>query len=270
MSQIFSYQPNFDQIAEELAVHGFSCISEVIVSEYVSNLSAVVYNQHYWYKESDSFHGHNTFLVPNLINKSTYCLDLAFDDNILAIAKRFFLPGAYHDEKNVYQLHLMHGRVIEGQSPPQQLHIDSRCCGIYPPSHLHFFLYLDDCVAAGDGATRFVPGSHRFLRYSRQEDDSKAVEVHGKKGTLIVLNSATYHGSSQKSTIGTRGVLTFAFSRWFIRQPFSIPYFKSWPRELTEQERYILGFDNYGAIDDFSRISARGILPDLIANPYNL
>lgn len=263
MSKVFRYQPDFDQISHDLNDYGFSCIPEVISSDYISDLAEVVGNQDFWYKTPNTFHGYNSFLVPNLINKSACCLDLVSNNNILSMADNFFMPGAYHEEKDIYQLHLMHGRVIEGNAPPQELHIDSRCCGINPPSHLHFFLYLDDCTSAGDGATRFVPGSHKFSRYSVANDNSKAIEVHGKKGSLIVLNSATYHGSSQKSTIGQRKVLTFAFSRWFIRQPFSIPYFKSWPRKLTEQEKKLFGFRNYGPIDDFSRVSARGNLPDL-------
>ena len=53
------------------------------------------------------------------------------------------------------------------------------------------------------------------------------------------------------------------FSRWFIRQQFSIPYFTSWPRILTEEEKHILGFFNYGGIDDNSRLTSRGDLPNL-------
>lgn len=265
MSKMFLYQPDFESISNDLNDYGFSCIPEVITSNYVENLSTVVSNQELWYKTPNSFHGQNSFLVPNLINKSEYCIDVATDDNVITIANNFFIPGAYHEEKSVYQLHLMHGRVIDGQAPQQELHIDSRCCGINPPSHLHFFLYLDDCTSIGDGATRFVPGSHKFARYSLDKDNTKAIEIYGKKGSLIVLNSAVYHGSSRKSTNGSRKVLTFAFSRWFIRQPFSIPYFKNWPRKLTEKEKVLFGFQNYGALDDFSRVSARGNLPDLIS-----
>ena len=266
MSNIFRYQPDFKSIANDLNDYGFSFMPEIISSSYVYNLSKVVSNQDLWYKIPNSFHGQNSFLVPNLINKSEYCIEIATDHNVLTIADNFFMPGAYHEEKNIYQLDLMHGRVIEGQAPQQELHIDSRCCGITPPSHLHFFLYLDDCMSIGDGATRFVPGSHRFSRYSLDNDNTKAIEIHGMKGSLIVLNSAIYHGSSRKSTKGSRKVLTFAYSRWFIRQPFSIPYFKNWPRRLTDQEKNLFGFQNYAAIDDFSRISARGDLPDLTSH----
>ena len=91
------------------------------------------------------------------------------------------------------------------------------------PSHLHFFLYLDDCIDDGQGATQFVPGSHKNNRYPTDDDLKDAVSVYAKKGSLIVLNSAIYHGSSKKSSMGKRKLLTFAFSRWFIRQQFSIP-----------------------------------------------
>ena len=79
----------------------------------------------------------------------------------------------------------MHGRVLVDKTPSQQLHIDSRCCGINPPSHLHFFLYLDDCIDDGQGATQFVPGSHKNSRYPTDDDLKDAVSVYAKKDRLL-------------------------------------------------------------------------------------
>lgn len=261
-------KPTTELLLKELDQVGFCCIKNAIRPELVEKLGDVVGNENNWHKEYETFHGKNSYLAPNIINKSEACLSLIMDQAILDIAEKYFRTGAYPTEENIFQFHLMHGRTLVDECSSQELHMDSRCCGINPPSHLHFFLYLDDCLNSGDGATRFVPGSHRYNRYSNEADNIQAKEVYGKKGTLIVLNSAVYHGSSAKSTKGVRRLLTFAYSRWFIRQPFSVPYFKNWARKLTEHEKIILGFNNYGATNDYSRVSARGTLPELIPENY--
>jgi ectoine hydroxylase-related dioxygenase (phytanoyl-CoA dioxygenase family) len=264
MKECLLYKPNFSKIQLDLQAKGYSCIENVVNDEFVSGISSIVDNQSLWHNGGSAFHGNKAVLVPNLVNKSTHCLDIAANSSILEIANEYFRDGAHREEQDIFQLLLMHGRIVFENAPPQELHIDSRCCGVNPPSHLHFFLYLDDCLRPGDGATQFVPGSHRFTRYPDSSDMKYAEELYAKKGTLVVLNSATYHGSSAKSTPGRRRLLSFAYSRWFIRQPFAIPYAKEWPRKLTENEKLILGFKNYGTIDGESRISARGSLPRLI------
>lgn len=264
MTNCFNNKLDTEFLLRELDEVGFSCIYNAINSEIVEELADLLANEENWHKEYETFHGRNSYLAPNLINKSESCLSLIMDEAILDLVERFFRSGAYPTEENIFQFHLMHGRTLVDECTSQELHMDSRCCGINPPSHLHFFLYLDDCLNSGDGATRFVPGSHKYTRYSSEADNIHAKEVYGKRGTLIVLNSAVYHGSSEKKTKGMRRLLTFAYSRWFIRQPFSVPYFKHWPRKLSEHEKIILGFKNYGATNDYSRMSARGVLPKLV------
>lgn len=211
------------------------------------------------------FHGNRTVLAPNIITHSEVFLDLATDRRILDVADKFFEPGTFKDEKDPYQLHLMHARMVAEEADAQELHIDSRLCGVNPPLILHIFFYLDDCLDEGSGATRVVPGSHRYMRYSELSDNADAIPVFGKKGTAIFINSNTYHGSSAKTSAGERWLITLAFSRWWIRQPFAIPYFSKWPRQLTAGEKNLLGFNNYAEKSLSVRgLRARGELPRLV------
>jgi ectoine hydroxylase-related dioxygenase (phytanoyl-CoA dioxygenase family) len=216
--------------------------------------------------KNGDFHGGRTVLAPNVITHSPLFMDLAQDRRSLDIADKYFQKGAFPSEKDPYQLHLMHGRMVAEQAPEQELHIDSRLCGVDPPLVLHIFIYLDDCVGEGSGATRVVPGSHRFNRYSNEEDNKKAIPVYGRKGTAMFLNSNLFHGSSRKVSSGSRWLLTVAYSRWWIRQPFAIPYFTNWPRPLTDAEKALFGFTNYADKNDSPRgLKSRGETPTLVA-----
>jgi len=215
--------------------------------------------------QSGDFHGGRTVLAPNIIIHSERFLDLATDRRVLSVANKFFEFGTFKNEKDPYQLHLMHARMVAEEADEQELHIDSRLCGVNPPLILHIFFYLEDCLDEGSGATRVVPGSHRYMRYSEPSDNANAIPVLGKKGTAIFINSNTYHGSSAKTSAGERWLITLAFSRWWIRQPFAIPYFPHWPRQLTAEEKNLFGFNNYADKSLSSRgLRARGELPSLV------
>lgn len=215
--------------------------------------------------KSGDFHGGRTVLAPNILTHSERFLNLATDQRVLDVADKFFQLGTFKDEKDPYQLHLMHARMVAEEAEEQELHIDSRLCGVNPPLILHVFFYLDDCLDEGSGATRVVPGSHRYMRYSEPSDNANAISVFGKKGTAIFINSNTYHGSSAKTSSGQRWLITLAFSRWWIRQPFAIPYFSNWPRQLTEKEKNLFGFNNYAEKCLAARgLKARGKLPQLV------
>ncbi len=263
MTHLLDARLQYEKVMTKLDSDGFVLLEGSLSGSKVDSLISVIDKADRWYEESPGFHGSNAYLVPNIINKSETTLDLCFADEFVRLANIFFKPGAHEQETFPFQVHLMHARVLFGKTSAQELHIDTRCCGVHPPSHLHFFIYLDDCLQPGDGASTFVPGSHKEKRYSLPSDIERAVPVLAPRGSIIILNSATFHGSTEKVTDGKRRLITLAYSRWFIRQPFSIPYFSSWPRELTENERRLLGFENFGAVDDMTRISARGPLPKL-------
>jgi ectoine hydroxylase-related dioxygenase (phytanoyl-CoA dioxygenase family) len=152
-----------------------------------------------------------------------------------------------------------------GKNKSQNLHIDSRICGVYPPTHLHFFLYLKD-VKIDDGPTQIVPYSHKICRYPKNNDKKKTIKILGEAGTLIVINSSIWHGSSQKKSKVPRAIITLSFSRWHIRQPYAVPYglpvkFKKF---LNNKQKKILGYENYPESTEQKRSRMRGKLPNLV------
>jgi hypothetical protein len=246
----FSLWPNF--VADETCVRLRAQLEELPYGDIVRN-------------EAGDFHGDHTALAPNIITRSSDFIDLAMEPRILEVADRYFSFGAFEGEKDCFQLHLMHARRVDQQASIQELHIDSRLCGVSPPLVLHLFLYLDDCLEEKAGATRVVPQTHRFQRYSTSADEAKAIPLIVRKGTLAFLNSNLFHGSSAKTTSGSRWLISIAYSRWWIRQPYAIPYFSGWPRALSQREKALFGFSNYADKNRSPRgMKSRGPLPLLV------
>lgn len=217
------------------------------------------------HNDVDEFHGAHTALTANILPLSNEFIELAQDARFLQAASDFFENGRYPGEENHFQLHLMHARRVDQWAPAQHLHIDSRLCGVSPPLVMHAFIYLDDCLANESGATNVVPGSHRLNRYPDSTDLERAVPIYARKGSVMFLDSSLFHGSSTKSTPGSRWIITLAYSRWWMKQPFAIPYFTGWSTKLSEKEKKLFGFYNY-ADKNFSKrgIKARGQTPVLI------
>ena len=67
----------------------------------------------------------------------------------------------------------MHSRILDYPCKSQPLHIDSRISGVYPPTSLHFFIYLSD-VKKDSGPTQIVPSSHKKNRYPIKKDEINA------------------------------------------------------------------------------------------------
>ena len=256
-----------NQVQKNLAVKGFHVLPEFLSPSEADNYRYLLMSLNEGCainNEEGDFHGSSTSLIPNIVTLDESFLNLAQDSRILEVASKFFENGAFPGELDPFQLHLMHARRVGLEAPAQDLHIDSRLCGASPPIVFHAFLYLDDCLREGSGATRVVSGSHKIQRYSNINDYDNSVPLYVRKGTIVFIDSSLYHGSGPKYTDGDRWIITIAYSRWWMRQPFAIPYFTGWPRELTEKEKRLLGFYNYADNNRSSRgLRARGPLPVL-------
>ena len=128
---------------------------------------------------------HNTAkLVLNLHLKNLSFYKIIFNKNILKICKDYFKYGAYKFDEDIFQFDHMHSRILSGKAKKQDLHLDSRICGVSPPTSLHFFLYLND-TSNGNGPTRFVSGSHLIKRFPSKKDNIKAKAVICKRGDIL-------------------------------------------------------------------------------------
>jgi ectoine hydroxylase-related dioxygenase (phytanoyl-CoA dioxygenase family) len=252
-------------IQKKIEKNGYAVLKNFISKSLCKKLHDNVMNNIALIKDSAKFH-QGASMVYNLQNKSEEFLKIIFNSKINKICNLYFKNGSYKNDKNVYQFDALHSRILYGKSTAQNLHIDSRICGVYPPTHLHFFLYLTK-VEKNDGPTQIVSGSHKIKRYPKKKDSKKVKKILGDKGTVIVANSSVWHGSSEKNSLNPRAILTLSYSRWHLRQTFAVPYSlpKKIQKKLSKKQKIILGFFNYPPTTEKIRLRMRGKLTTLKA-----
>jgi ectoine hydroxylase-related dioxygenase (phytanoyl-CoA dioxygenase family) len=265
MSVFQNKKINISKINRELREKGYSILNSRINEKLCDQYFDVIYSNLKVTKKEIKFHGKETKILYNLMNKSFVFFKLIFDKKINEICKNYFKVGAHSKDQNVYQFDNLCSRILEQPCKSQPLHIDSRIAGVYPPTSLHFFIYLSD-VKDESGPTQIVPSSHKLNRFPKKKDEIKAKKIIGKKGTVIVVNSSTWHGSSIKKNHERRAILTLVYTRWFIRQQFAVPFSlpKTYIKKLSNKMKMILGFYNYSPVDEKDRITSRGKIKNYI------
>ncbi len=114
-----------------------------------------------------------------------------------------------------FKLSSFHARTLRPHSPAQDLHVDVRRDSADWPL-LGFILMIDD-FRPDNGATRFVPGSHRWpgtpegtMSDLRAEHDGQVLAC-GDAGSLVVFNGSAWHGHTANISSEPRRSLQGAF-----------------------------------------------------------
>src|SRR5689334_19230675 len=102
-----------------------------------------------------------------------------------------------------------------GPTPAAELHVDVQRDSTDWPL-LSFILMVDE-FRPDNGATRFVPGSHRWRGMPADSmpdvraDHSQQVLACGAAGSLLIFNGSTWHGHTANTSSGPRRSLQGAF-----------------------------------------------------------
>ena len=73
--------------------------------------------------------------------------------------------------------------------------------------------------SADNGATRFVPGSHKLCRHpthAESTDASIAVTIAAPAGSIVIWHGNTWHGAAARTNPGIRASLIMFFCRWYL------------------------------------------------------
>ena len=188
------------------------------------------------------FVGRHTKRLPALLAKSKKVGDFIADDRLLAVVDRFL--GPYCDNFTLSSNSLT---VIGPNETPQPLHRDDLLFPFEHPTtrscHVTAFWALSD-FRADNGATRIVPGSHRWDD-ERKPGPAETAPAVMPKGSVCLFLGATYHGGGANVTAGEWRIGMFAgYILGWLRQEqnFYLTVPPAIARELPEKVARLIGY----------------------------
>ncbi len=102
-----------------------------------------------------------------------------------------------------------------------------------------------------NGATRYVPGTHKEFISVQEAKSREAKYVSVKKGDLVMFNPYLIHAGSANPSDANRPVIINYYQRGYIKQGFDFPRSMSVSevKRLTKDQRTLLGFDHRVPLD---------------------
>jgi len=195
----------------------------------------------------DDFAGHQTTRTGGLVGRSPTVRELVVDSTLLGIAERFLAPYTDKIQLNLTQII----RLLPGQGA-QELHRDRFIWSKGLPREiepqLNTIFALTDFTAE-NGATRVVPGSHRWdwERIAREDETTQAVMP---RGSVLVYTGSVIHSGGENRAQSDRIAMNLTFVNAWLRQEEN--QYLTCPPELARdwkpELRALLGYTmaNYG------------------------
>lgn len=195
------------------------------------------------------FSGLKTRRCGGVLRYAPSCAGLIAHQMVLEVADAILLPFCAE-----YQIGSTTGiELLPGESE-QQMHRDD---SLYPIQLAGFELQIGvmwalDEFTEENGATRVVPGSHRYLRAWHSPDLSGWVQAIMPKGSALFYLGSTWHSGGPNRSSSPRVGLINTYSLGWLRQEVN-QYLEVPPeaaRRYDARVRRLLGYTSHGAGDD--------------------
>jgi ectoine hydroxylase-related dioxygenase (phytanoyl-CoA dioxygenase family) len=196
------------QVMDELAENGYATIPEAITPDQVawarSEIEAIVQSTPLG---RDDFEGHCTRRVYGLFGKTRSLDALAVHDVVLGVLDQVL---------GHYQLSAPTGISIGPGETAQPLHPDD---ALYPVPRPHSEIVVNVMWPLQDfttvnGATRIVPGSHRWVD-ERPGPDTDTITIALPAGTALIYTGSVWHGGGANDSDASRlGVVLHYAVSW--------------------------------------------------------
>ena len=201
----------------------------------------------------DDFAGRRTRRTGGLIARSATCRDIVMHPLVLGAV------GQVLGHVTSFQLHLTQVIAIGPGEPAQTIHRDQWAFDFFPfpkgyEVQCNTIWAMTDFTDA-NGATRIVPGSHRFEdRREFTYDQTEPAEM--PAGSVLFYTGALYHGAGANRSDRVRSGLNVTYSVSWLRQEenqyLSVPaeLARTLPDELLRLMGYARGAYALGYVDD--------------------
>jgi ectoine hydroxylase-related dioxygenase (phytanoyl-CoA dioxygenase family) len=243
----------------EIAEQGYTIIEGVIAPELVTALNEALVRLE---RElsirpgANLFEGDRTIRIYNLLAHDRVFERVPVHSAILPIVEDVLDRGCLVSSLSSIS--------IDPGEDAQPVHADDTLINLprpHPPLVCNSMWALTDFTAE-NGATRVVPGSHRFLEKPEFGRDYPTIPAEMTRGSVLVWNGSLWHGGGANRSGARRVGLAMNYCAGFIRQQenqqLGIPL--SRVREFAPRLQELAGFGTYknlmGHIDKRSPIQA--------------
>ena len=163
----------------------------------------------------DDFSGRQTTRTGGLVARSAGVRELLLDQTIHGVARGFLAPHADKIQLNLTQII----RLLPGQGA-QELHRDRFIWGKHLPREiepqLNTIWALTEFTAA-NGATRVVPGSHRW-DWERKAEDAEITQAVMPRGSVMFYTGSVVHSGGENRTQSDRIAMNLTYCNAWLRQ----------------------------------------------------
>jgi len=205
-----------------------------------------------------SFTGDRTQRVARLMARSPACRELAAHPLMLETVQKLFEGQCYHAQLAQTQAI----RVHPGQTA-QSLHRDDNVFPfVHPrPPAVLFSMWALTGFDASNGATRLIPGSHRWDD-SAQPDEARTIAASMSPGSVLLWEGATYHGAGENHSRQVRSGALIGYNLGWLRQYenqfLAVP--PELARTLSPLMQELLGYQNHGYLGTYENVDPRTLL----------
>lgn len=246
---------------QRMADDGYTVVENTVPAELVVELRRALDDMEarrgLGYAET-GFEGRKTLRIYNLLAHGDVFQQIPIHENTLPIAEAVLDDGL--------QLSSLSAIVLGPGQEAQPLHADSQMIPLprpHPTISLNVMWALTDFTEA-NGATRVVPGSHRFDHPPAYGEVYETVAAEMPAGSVMFFDSALWHGGGANRTDARRyGIACYYCAGWIRpqeNQQLGIPrdLTETFPRRLKQLCGYGVYKGIYGHVENRDPIELLG------------
>jgi len=239
---------DYDKIVSEIKENGWTCVPDYFTAEtcdfYASELNRILKERtdKGWYVGTNG-----TQVLENFFLECENPWPLLYNELVDSVMRRLIDQDYVVSTSGGRNQRIFDEETFGRLSSGQTWHTDTRYWGEtrVTPSLGYFAIAVLEDFTSENGATRFVPGSHRNLERPERQGEYEYQEFLAKKGSVLFMDTAIWHIAGDPSPLSRWGVFTM-FTPWFFKPYFNFPTFftKEQAENLPPMIRQLLHFDS--------------------------
>jgi ectoine hydroxylase-related dioxygenase (phytanoyl-CoA dioxygenase family) len=237
-------QLELDRRLRSIEEHGYCIVENAIETDLVDGLNEALERlevEHGITPGANAFEGHHTIRIYNLLARERIFEQVPVHGAVLPVVEGVLDSGCLVSSLSSIS--------IDPGESAQPLHTDDTLLGLprpHPAVVCNSMWALTDFTAA-NGATRILPGSHRWPDKPEYGKHYESIPAEMGKGSVLIWNGSLWHGGGANTSDRRRVGIAMNYCAGFIRQQenqqLGIPLERV--RGFSKRLQELAGFDTY-------------------------